>query len=172
MTTSTLIFLGLRALHVLAAAVWIGSSVFLAVVVLPAIEGSGPAGGQVMTRLNVRNGPHMGIVANATVLSGVYLLWRFTGGFDGGVLATHAGLGFSIGGASGILALVVGAIIGRTAQALVDAATALGAVSEETARQTMVRRMEAVRARLKLLVRLVVTLQALALVLMALGHYI
>jgi uncharacterized iron-regulated membrane protein len=56
----------------------------------------------------------MAVLLLVRVLSGIYLLWRFTGGFDGGVLATHAGRAFSIGGAAGILALVGGAIIGRT----------------------------------------------------------
>ena len=37
-----MVFLGLRALHVLAAAIWIGSATFLAVVVIPAVEASGP----------------------------------------------------------------------------------------------------------------------------------
>jgi uncharacterized membrane protein len=172
MTTATILFLGLRALHVLAAAIWIGSATFLAVVVIPAIEASGPPGGQVMTRLTARLGAHMGVFSIVSVLSGIYLLWRFTGGFDGGVLATHGGRAFSIGGGSGILALIVGVIIGRTAERLVEAAAALGKASDEAARQALGRQLADLRGRMATLVRIVIVLQAIALVLMAVGHYI
>jgi hypothetical protein len=58
----------------------------------------------------------MAAVAAATVATGVYLLWRFTGGFDAGVITSHAGLAFGTGGAAGILAGVVGgAVVGRNA---------------------------------------------------------
>jgi uncharacterized membrane protein len=40
--TATMVFLGLRALHVLAAAIWIGSATFLAVVLVPAHRSVGP----------------------------------------------------------------------------------------------------------------------------------
>jgi len=101
-----MVFLGLRALHVLVAGIWIGSTTFLAVVLMPAIDAAGPAGGQVMLRLSTRNTTYMTSLGVATILSGIYLLWRFTGGFDGGVLASHAGKAFSIGGAAGILAVI------------------------------------------------------------------
>ena len=106
MTTATIVFLGLRALHVLVAGIWIGSTTFLAVVLMPAIDAAGPAGGQVMLRLSTRNTTYMTSLGVATILSGIHLLWRFTGGFDGGVLASHAGKAFSIGGAAGILAVI------------------------------------------------------------------
>jgi uncharacterized membrane protein len=167
-----MVFLGLRALHVLAAAIWIGSATFLAVVVVPAIEASGPAGGRVMPRLTARLGAHMGVFSMVSVLSGIYLLWRFTGGFDGGVLATHAGRAFSIGGAAGILALIVGVIIGRTSERLVEAAAALDKASDEAARQALVRQMADLRGRVATLLRIVIALQTTALVLMAVGHYI
>jgi uncharacterized membrane protein len=170
--TGTILFLGLRALHVLAAAIWIGSATFLAVVVIPAIEASGPAGGQVMTRLTARLGAHMGGFSIVSVLSGIYLLWRFTGGFDGAVLATHAGRAFSTGGAAGILALVVGVIIGRTADRLVETGAALGKANDEAARQALGRQLAELRGRVGTLLRIVIALQAIALVLMALGHYI
>ena len=106
MTATTIVFLGLRALHVLVAGIWIGSTTFLVVVLMPAIDAAGPAGGQVMLRLSTRNTTYMTSLGVATILSGIHLLWRFTGGFDGGVLASHAGKAFSIGGAAWILAVI------------------------------------------------------------------
>lgn len=165
-------FLGLRALHVLTAAIWIGSAMYLAVVVLPSIDSAGPAGGQVMAGVNTRNNSYMGGFAFVTVLSGIYLLWRFTGGFDGSVLATHAGRAFSIGGAAGILALIVGVIIGQTAGRLMETGGAFAKAADDATRQKLGGEMAALRGRLKTLVRVVITLQTVALVLMAVGHYI
>src|SRR5262245_54557548 len=134
---TTVMFLGLRALHVLTAAIWIGSATYLAVVVLPSIEAAGPAGGQVMAGVNTRNGGFVGGFAFATVLSGIYLLWRFTGGFDSSVMATHAGRAFSTGGAAGILALVAGVIIGRSGNKLMATAGALANATDDASRQRL-----------------------------------
>ena len=172
MTTATIVFLGLRALHVLVAGIWIGSTTFLAVVLMPAIDAAGPAGGQVMVRLSTRNAAYMTSLGAVTVLSGIYLLWRFTGGFDGGVLATHAGKAFSIGGAAGILAGIVGSIVGRTAGTLVETGGALAKAADDAARQALGRKLAELRARMAKLTRIVIALQAVALVLMAVGHYI
>src|SRR5262245_31826133 len=162
-------FLGLRALHVLTAAIWFGSATYLAVVVLPSIEAAGPAGGPVMAGVNTRNGAFVGAFAFSTVLSGIYLLWRFTGGFDGSVMATHGGRAFSIGGASGILALIVGIIIGQQAGKLVETGGALAKAADDATKRKLGGEMAALKGRLKTLVRLVITLQTIALVLMAVG---
>ena len=98
----TLLFLALRATHVLCAAVWIGSTVYISLLLTPAVEDAGPVGGQIMMRLD-RRGLHtyMAVMAMTTIASGAYLLWRFTGGFDPGVVATHAGMAFATGGLRG-----------------------------------------------------------------------
>ena len=77
----TLAFVAFRAVHVLIAALWIGSTVFVSALLVPAVEAAGPAGGRVMQSI-VRRGInlYMGLLGGATVLTGLYLLWRFTGG--------------------------------------------------------------------------------------------
>ena len=172
MTTATIVFLGLRALHVLVGGIWIGSTTFMVMVLLPAVDAAGPAGGQVMTRLAGRNTKYMTSLGAVTILTGIYLLWRFTGGFDGSVLATPAGNAFSIGGAAGILAGIVGTAVGRMAGTLVATGGALAKASDDATRQALGGRMAAIRGRMKGLVRVVIVLQALALVLMAVAHYI
>src|ERR1700761_2574912 len=99
---SSVMFLTLRATHVLFAAVWIGSTAYILLLLGPVVEEAGPVGGQIMMRLD-RRGLHtyMAVVAFTTMLSGAYLLWRFTGGFDPAVLATHAGMAFGGGGIAG-----------------------------------------------------------------------
>jgi uncharacterized membrane protein len=94
-------FLLIRVSHVLLAAIWLGAVVYTAVFVMPAVAESGPAGGQVMGAI-ARRGltAFLGVVAGLTIVSGVWLYWRFTGGFDPAVSASTGGMAFGIGGAA------------------------------------------------------------------------
>jgi uncharacterized membrane protein len=171
---NTLMFLALRAAHVLCAAVWIGSTVYISLLLTPAVEDAGPAGGQIMMRLD-RRGLHtyMAAVAATTIVSGAYLLWRFTGGFDPGVIATHAGMAFGAGGVAGILAGVVGgAVVGRSGSQVVAIMSQAVQLSDGPAKGALMQRAEALRRRIKAATRLVVSLQATALLLMSVGHYV
>ncbi len=170
---STLLFLGLRALHVLLAAVWIGSTVFVSVLLLPVVETSGPSGGQVMTKINHYMHLYMAVLGVSTVVTGIYLLWRFTGGFDPAVSATHAGMAFSVGGASGILAsLVGGGVVGRSGQRVMHIVRQAVDMADGPAKGALMRQAATLRRRMKIGTRFVIALQATAVVLMALGHYI
>ncbi len=168
-----LAFFAFRALHVLMAAVWIGSSVFISAQLAPAIEGSGPAGGQVMATLNRCLHVYMAALATITIVTGIYLLWRFSGGFDPTVLRTHAGMAFGIGGTSGILAFIVGAIVvgpsGRQMAALMAQAVKM---ADGPAKGAVFDQANAIRRRIKIASKVVIALQSVALVLMALGHYV
>lgn len=171
---NTLAFFAFRALHVLIAAIWIGSTVFVAALLVPAIEGSGPAGGQVMTTIN-RRGIHiyMGALAGTTVVTGIYLLWRFSGGFDPSVLVTHAGIAFGTGGVAGILASIVGGgVVGRSAHRVAALMGQAVNMAEGPAKGALFQQANALRRRMKIGSRVVIALQSVALVLMALGHYV
>src|SRR5580765_6967206 len=114
----TVLFLTLRAAHVLLAAIWVGATVLTSVLLMPVIEGSGPVGGQIMQSLE-RKGmtAFFAALGGTTVLTGIYLYWRFTGGFDPTVSSSHAGMAFGIGGVAGILAVIIGgSVIGRSSR--------------------------------------------------------
>ena len=170
----SVMFLALRATHVLFAAVWIGSTAYVMLLLGPVVEEAGPAGGQIMMRLD-RRGLHkyMSVVAITTMVSGAYLLWRFTGGFDPGVIATHAGMAFGGGGVAGILAGVIGAtVVGRSGA---QVATIMGraiAIPDGPEKGVLMQRASALRQRIKGGTRVVITLQATALLLMSVGHYV
>jgi hypothetical protein len=170
----TIAFLMLRAVHVAFAAIWIGSTVFTSLLLVPAVEASGPAGGDVMAALGRRGmNAYMTAIGAGTLATGIYLLWRFTGGFDAAVIATHAGLAFATGGAAGVLAGVVGGgVVGRSATRLLALMTTAAAQPDEAAKAAVVGQAAALRGRMKAGARVVLALQAVALVLMALGHYI
>ena len=171
---NSLMFLVLRAAHVLCAAVWIGSTFYISLLLTPAVEDAGPAGGQIMMGLD-RRGLHryMALVSMTTIVSGVYLLWRFTGGFDPAVAATHAGIVFGIGGVSGVTAGIIGAtVVGRSGSQVVAIMKEAAIVSDGAAKGALMQRAAGLRRRIKGGTRVIMVLQALALMLMAVGHYV
>ena len=62
MSTSTLVFLSVRALHVLLAATWIGMVAFVQLFLAPALDDVGPSGAALMTAMG-RRGLHARIAA-------------------------------------------------------------------------------------------------------------
>ena len=166
----TAIFLALRAAHVFLAAIWFGSTVFVSELLVPALDAAGPSGGQIMGGLGRRITVYMAILAGTTVLTGIYLFWHFTGGFDPAVSKTNAGMAFGIGGAAGLVAAIIGgSVVGRSANKLGPLMGQLASAKDKTA---LMQEVAALRQRMKIGTRAVLLLQAIALVLMAVGHYI
>ncbi|HZP47054.1 MAG TPA: hypothetical protein VFB07_00870 [Vicinamibacterales bacterium] len=168
------LFLVFRAVHVAAAAVWIGSHIFSTFMLVPAIDAAGPSGGQVMMRINQRGiVAYMLSVALLTLVTGLALFWRFTGGFDPAVAATHAGIAFGFGGTAGILAGIIGGgVIGRNAKRVAAIGGQLATTPDGEEKIHLVRQATALRRRMKIGSQWVTVLQAIAVVLMALAHYV
>ena len=170
---SNVLFLSLLVLHVLLAAVWIGSTVFMTFFVMPVFEQAGPAGGQMMVALNRKGlSAFFGAIGGTTVLTGIYLFWRFTGGFDPVVSGSRAGIVYSIGGLAGLIAVVIGgSIVGRSAGKaveLIEQATKLS----ETEKKARLQQVAALTQRMKSAGAVVIVLQVIALALMAIAHYV
>jgi hypothetical protein len=167
----TILFLVLRAMHVLVAGVWIGSTVFVVKMLTPAIDNAGPAGGQVMMRMNVTK--FMAAFAATTVATGAYLLWRFTGGFDPGVIMTHAGLAFGTGGTAGLLAGIIGgAVVGRSAVKVSAVMRQALSLPDGPSKGALFQQAAVLRQRIHRGSQVVLALQTTALVLMSIGHYV
>jgi hypothetical protein len=173
MSSNTLFFLLMRVLHVVLAGVWLGAAFFASVFLIPTIAQTGAAGGQVMSAL-VRRGlvPFMASIGGMTVLTGIYLFWRFTGGFDPVVSASRAGMAFSIGALAGVIALIIGgSIIGRSAKKL-DAIAAKLSSASVNERTAMTNEMDVLRGKMQTFSRIALVLLIIAMAAMALGHYI
>ena len=159
MSIATLIYLLARILHVALAAIWVGLLAFLAVFLLPAIKDTG-AGGSVMTalirrRLTVINATLGGI----TVLTGFWLYYRFTGGFDPAIAGSMPARMFGTGGVAGMIALILdGALVGRNLKKLSGAAAPM--------------EVAAARDRAARFATIVLILQVIALACMAVAHYV
>jgi uncharacterized membrane protein len=97
----------LRFLHIVSAAIWVGSAVMLAFFVEPAAAAAGPAGGQFMLRLGQgKFSPAVTIAAVLTVGAGFLLYWRF-----GYSLNSVTGTVLLGGGLVGLVALIFGAVV-------------------------------------------------------------
>lgn len=101
---------GLRLIHIVAGVFWAGAAFFNVLLLEPAINASGPEGAKTMGALQ-RVGMVMAlsIAAVLTILSGLMLYGRDSGGFQMAWMASPQGVVFSIGA---ICAIIGGAIGG------------------------------------------------------------
>jgi hypothetical protein len=105
-------------LHVLLGAVWVGWTLFLVMFLQPAVLETGPEGGKVMAAVERRGFMAViPIVAGLTILSGLWLYWRYTAGFSPSISQSHAGIAFGSGGVLAIISAILGgAVVSRLAR--------------------------------------------------------
>src|SRR5262245_49921479 len=171
---STLLFLGIRVLHVVLAGAWLGAVMFVTLQLGPTVKQMGPAGGPVMMALT-RRGVHkyMASIGGTTVLTGIYLFWRFTGGFDPAVSGSRAGITFSVGALTGLIALILGGrMVGGSVRKLADLGGKMATMPEGPERAGIVRTMDMLRGRAETFGKVVMVLLLISMAAMALGHYI
>jgi len=171
---STGLYLTIRVVHVLLAALWIGATVFISLLLMPAIEQSGPAGGQVMVGLNRRGiNAYMAALGGITVLTGIALFWRYTSGFDPVLSGSRAGISYSIGGLAGLLAVIIGgSIIGRSARKIVEIMQKAGSMADGPEKGRLLQEALALQGKMKTFGTVVLLLQLTALVTMTIAHLI
>ncbi len=106
--------IALLTIHVISAAFWFGSTILLVGVVTPALAASGPEAAQVVAPQLFRRVPSaLGIAGAVTILSGLWLYWIVSGGFNSGFAHSAGGMLIGIGAICGIAASVTGVITGR-----------------------------------------------------------
>ncbi len=170
---SSILFLALRVLHVLLAAIWFGSAAFLTFLLMPAVNAAGPAGGQVMLALN-RKGivTFFASISGITVLTGWYLFWHF-GGFTADVGRTRAGMVYGLGAIAGTLAAIIGgSIVGRSSKKAIEVMTRAMPMADGAEKQALLREADVLRQKMATFGLVVVILQLIAATTMAIGHYV
>jgi len=166
MSFPTLAFLTVRAVHVLLAAVWVGSVAFMVLFVMPASTETGPAAGPMMAAIARRG-------LNGFIVTGFYLYWRFTGGFDPALSATRAAMVFGTGGIAGLISVIVGgAVVGRNMAKMAALAGRARELPEGAERARLTTDANAARDRGVAGARIVLVLQMIAVLCMAVGHYV
>src|SRR5207248_1392427 len=173
-SSASLVFLSVRIVHVLLAAAWLGTTAFLYLFLEPALKEMGEASGPVLGVLARRRIPvYTNSIGGITVLTGIWLYWRFTGHFDPEISKTMAARVFGTGGAAGLLAVIVsGAIAGRAAKRMSTLAVAAMSLPAGAERASKLAQVAAARQRALIAGRIVLVPQIIALACMTIGHYV
>jgi uncharacterized membrane protein len=163
-------FVLMRATHVLLGTFWAGAVFFAMLFLDPSVRDAGPAGGKVMQALQRRGYMQtMLAVGTATVLTGIYLLWRISGGFQAAYMGSLGGILVSSGGLAGIVALAVGFHVSRPAAQRMGRLGARIATSEEPPTPEDLAEMDRLRNRLTAALRAVGLLMLGAVLAMTVG---
>jgi putative copper export protein len=163
----------LRIVHILAGAFWVGAVLVTFYFLQPTARDVGPAAGPFMAHLAGKKRLLDVVLAAAalTILAGLLMYWRVTGGLDPDVIGTAYGISLTVGGLCAIAAVSLGASIVRpsTMQALgiaQEAAAAGGPTPEQSAQ------IQALQARARATLRWIVPLLIVAVVTMASARYL
>lgn len=167
-----LLFLVARAVHVGLGVFWAGTLVFAAAFLLPSIRDAGPDGAKVAAGLMQRRFLDViPIAATLTVLSGLYLYWRVSGGFALAYVRSPMGMTFGAGAIAALIAFGLGAGIVRPAMLRAAALAQAAAGGEPEEREGALLAAAALRARAASIGQVVAWLLTAATIAMALGRY-
>lgn len=167
-------FLGIRALHVLLGAVWLGTAVFASFFLLPSVQQAGPEGGKVMVGLLRRRlDLFIHSIAGLTVLSGLWLYWRYTDGFDPVLSGSMGARVFGAGGVLGLVAAIIASsIVVKNMKRAVRLMTEAAGQADAAQRSALVDRAGQLRRKAGAGGRIVAVLLIVTIMLMAVGHYV
>ncbi len=163
----------LRFAHVVSGALWVGMFAFMTFFLMPAFGEAGPEGAKVQAALAKRRiAVIMPVIALITLISGMWLFQRLSGGAPSAFLETPVGLAFGSGGLAALLAFVVGIGLGRPVMMRsMKLAESLPAASPAD-RPSIMAEMQRLRGRAATVNRVVMALLLIALSAMAVARYL
>ncbi len=168
------LLLALRLVHIVSGILWVGMMAFTVVFLTPALRDAGPAGDSVMAAL-LRRGTRtaMPLFALATMVSGMWLFGRLSGGAFMAFLRTPVGSAFGIGGAAALIAFVLGLVVlGPAIGRATALAATLGSVATEEERAARAAEIDRLRSRAAAAGRVVALLLIVAAGAMAVARYV
>lgn len=139
----------LRLIHIVLGVFWAGVVFFLVVFLAPAMGRAGPGGGAVMAQINrARFFEILPAVALITILSGAWLMWIVSGGFDAAFFSSGWGVSLTVGGVAALVAFVIGTAVMRPATLrLLELGPQLAKATSEEQRQRLESTVAALRRR-------------------------
>ena len=164
----------LRLIHILAGAFWVGAGLFTVFFLMPSLRAIGPAAGPVMAQIGqIRKFPlYMMAGMILTILSGIALYWRDSGGFRGPWMHSGQGTVFGVGGVLGLVAAGIGmAFTSPAAKRMSALAVAMKGVGRPPTPE-QVAEMQSLQARVARFSTIGVVLVVLATAAMAVARYV
>jgi len=162
----------LRLLHIVLGVYWAGTIIFTALYLEPSVRAAGPPGGQVMTQL-IRRG-HLNVmpaVALITILTGIDLYRRVSGGFQMDWITSPRGVALIIGAVAAIVAFVVGVFVLRaTSLRIIALSESAQQAPEGPERETKLAQVQPLRGRVTSSVRWLAALLFVSVATMAIAQ--
>lgn len=164
----------LRLVHVVCGVYWAGALMFMATLLQPSVADAGPEGGKVMQALIRRRFLDiMPAVAALTILSGLELYRRVSGGFATAWILSRHGMILTIGSVAALIAFTIGMSVLRPAALRVGPlAQSAGQLPEGPEREARLAEVARLRRRSALGGRWVAGLLAVAVIGMAAARYL
>ena len=162
-----------RIIHVLTGVFWVGAMVFVSAFLIPSLAEVGPDAGKVMAALQRRKFMIvMPVIGTLTILSGIWLYWRASSGFQLEYMKSGPGHAYAFGAIFAIAAYVVGMTVTRPAMMKATALGQSAATASESERPAIMAQALALRKRGTRGGNIVATLLTLAALMMAVGRYV
>ncbi len=164
----------LRLLHIVLGVLWVGTLIFFATYLVPSVREAGPDGMKVMAAIQRRRFLDvMPAVAAVTILSGLWLYWRISGGFHWAWIMTPMGLALGIGGLLSITAFIIGVGVMRPATLRAGAlAREMSSVPQGPGRDVQQKQVQQLRMRSAQASQVVALLLLATTALMAVARYL
>lgn len=164
----------LRVIHIGAGVFWVGAAFVLFLFIQPSARAMGPTGQAFMGHLTTKKKLPLAVLLSGavTVLAGLLLYWRASGGLDSAWISTSPGISFTVGGIAAIVTLALGLAITKPS---IDRMGALGqeiASSGGPPTPEQAAELQRLQARTVLVGRVSLVLLAVAVVTMAIGRYL
>lgn len=167
-------FLTMRAAHVLLAAIWFGAVTANAFFVIPALQEARAAGGQMMTILTRRGYiTFLQAVSGIVTLTGVYLYYHLTQGFDPVASASMPARVFGAGGVAGLIASFVGPMfVGRNLKKIGALMARASSMADGPEQGALIAQVAGLSAQAHRWSQITLALMTIALLTMSVGHYV
>lgn len=164
----------IRIIHVASAMLWFGGAIIGSFFLSPTAEALGRRGQPFMDHLMRRRrmGIFFPIVAALTILSGVALYWRDSGGLVPAWITSPTGLAYTIGGLAAIASFVGGLVLVGPSVAEQTAVQNELAAGDGTPTEIQRRRLERADRLMRLATRIDLPLIIMAALTMAVGRYL
>jgi hypothetical protein len=163
----------MRVLHILLGVFWAGTLIFSAIYLQPSMRDAGPDAAKVSAGLMRRRFLDvMPMVALITILSGLWLYWRVSGGFQPAYMRSVTGMTIGFGGAAAIAAFATGVLVMRPAVLRAGALAEAAAQGPASERDAQLATAMALRMRAALAGKAVAALLVIAVVAMSIARYV
>ena len=164
------VLLLVRVLHIVSGVFWAGTLMFMAFFLFPSIRDAGPEGGKVVAQLTRRRFTEITpVIALVSILSGFWLYWRASAGFESAYMGSTAGMTYGVGAAAAVLSLIIGLSVVRPSMKRAAALMAASGGKPDEAAMVQIQRL---RGRAGKGGQVVALLLLVAVSAMAVGRYV